>query len=94
MHFLYIMFVSPSFISHTGSDSSNYLHDDSGICHVTAILREKGDSSDVTTVCSGGGRQKQVYTSLTDALEVRILGVKSSREPSYFLLKYEGKVVL
>ena len=90
--FLCIIFVPSSFLSHSGPDTSNFLHDDPGICHVTAILREKGASRDVTTVCSGRGRQKQVYTSLTDALEVRILGVKSSREPSYFLLKYEGKI--
>ena len=82
------------YFSHSGPDTSNYLHDDTGICHVTAILREKGESSDVTTVCSGGVRQKQVYTSLTDALEVRILGSKSSREPTYFLLKYEGTLTL
>ncbi len=60
-----------------------------GVCRVTAIIREKGDTSGVT-VCGGEAREKHVYTSLSNALEIRILGV-SDINKGYFLLRFDGE---
>ena len=71
----------------TNAPSSEY-----DLCTVYAIIRER-DNHNGVTVCAGTVRNKTVYTSVSDVVEVRILGGRGSyAEIAYFLLKYEGRI--
>jgi len=41
-------------------------------------------------VCGSRARERSVYVSETNRLEVVIMSSKLDNEPVYFLLKYEG----
>ena len=44
-----------------------------------------------TTVCGGNERERYVYTSVTNSVELRIVGKASPERGEMFLFKYEGK---
>ena len=62
------------------------------VCHAYAILREN-DPLRSNTICSGKSREAQVYSSLSNVLEVRIIGgsTEQTKGTRYFILKYKGK---
>ena len=71
---------------HGGWKHTNMVSD-TGVCHVTAIIREKGNGDDRgATVCGGVGRRRHVYTSSSHAVEVRVMGSAQG----FFLLGYQG----
>ena len=47
-------------------------------------------ASDVT-ICGSLNRQKSVYISETNRIEVQIMSFKMETKPVYFTLKYDGK---
>lgn len=61
-------------------------------CHVYVILKESEAGRSVTT-CGGQERIKQIYTSTSNAVEIRVLTGVSSKS-RYFVIKYEGKRLL
>ena len=59
---------------------------------LTFALPEPNSSEPPQTICGGNIRERQVYLSTTETVEVRMY--KSSQNlPKRFLLKYEGKNV-
>ena len=65
------------------------------ICHVFAVVKEEtGRPSE--TICSTDERRTVVFTSLTNLVEVRLIGNKRIQQAStkenqiYFLVEYEG----
>ena len=62
-------------------------------CRVYATVKEESVGKSFT-VCGGDGRQRHVYTSLTNTVEVRIVGKPSTADGrDHFLLQYEGECV-
>ena len=59
----------------------------SEVCHAYAILRETSPEQRLT-VCNGRERRRHVYTSLSNTVEIRILGSNKGR---HFLLEYQSK---
>ena len=60
------------------------------ICHAYAILREKQPTRSIT-ICGGTQRQKNVYTSISHQVEIRILRSQSNNKGRYFVIKYQSK---
>ena len=60
------------------------------LCRVYATLRERSPGRSVT-VCGGRQRERHVYTSDTNVVELRILHNQAANEPVYFLFRYRGK---
>ena len=58
-------------------------------CHVYVILKESAAGRSVT-VCGGQERDKQIFTSTSNSVEVRVLTGASSKS-RFFLLRYEGE---
>ncbi|ELT97826.1 hypothetical protein CAPTEDRAFT_217222 [Capitella teleta] len=67
---------------------TNSISDDREICEVYASVREK-DKSRPTTVCSTSERVTHAYSSVSHAVEVRMLGSQPKDEAEYFFLRYE-----
>lgn len=61
-------------------------------CHAYAIIRER-DPTRTNTICSGEQRERHIYMSLSDTVEIRVLPIQGSTKRRYFLLKYEGLCV-
>lgn len=57
------------------------------ICQVLAVIKENAIKSS-ETICASISRNKWVYTSVTNSMEIRIV---SKNKNSYFLLEYEGE---
>ena len=57
------------------------------------MIKEKSVARS-TVVCSGKERVKHVYLSSNNSIEVSVVGDRPSKELRYFLLKYEGELVL
>ena len=64
-------------------------HDMTG-CRVYATVREQGVARSVT-VCGGQARYKHIYTSITNMIEIRIVGQDSTQSQQHFLLEYRGE---
>lgn len=58
-----------------------------GPCEAYATFKESNGKQS-TTLCGSRIREKQVYSSLTNRVQVTIL---TRSDPKYFLLKYHGK---
>lgn len=57
-------------------------------CHAYAILRETEPTRSIT-VCGSVMRERNVYTSISDSVEIRVLRNQFSvNKGKYFLLKY------
>lgn len=57
---------------------------------MAAVIRENSDPRGIT-VCGGDGRERNVFTSVSHVVEIRMLGQQSASEDGgYYLLKYEG----
>lgn len=65
---------------------------DSQICHQYALVTEKLSTTENGRVCGGDRREKHVYTSRTNTIEIRIITKKNVETDRnfYFLLRYEG----
>ena len=58
---------------------------------MTAVIRETTDTRGIR-VCGGDGRERDVYTTVTNAVEVRMRGPQSrSTEGGHYLMKYTGR---
>lgn len=81
--------------------------DDADVCHVYARIRqlpppprvvsgnevESGGRSGEVTVCAGRVRERPVFVSDTERVEVTIVTAASrtnDEDPAYFLLRYSG----
>ena len=71
---------------------TNSASNDYDICHVYAVIRERSRPKGLT-VCGGQERERHIYTSVGHAVEIRVLGTSTDKDPPYFLLKYEGKMM-
>ena len=58
-------------------------------CQVYAIIKEASNERE-TAVCGGSQRERAVYTSTGEAVDVRITGLSTPDQQVYFVLKYEG----
>ena len=58
-------------------------------CIAYAILREKAESKTLT-VCGGKKAKGHIYESVSDTLDVIILGNPSAEPSKHFLLHYKG----
>lgn len=67
----------------------------SDVCVVYATIRD-GNGQLTQTVCGGiGKRLSHVFTSVSNSLEVRLVGkLQQSKAEGYFLLKYAGLFTL
>jgi len=75
------------------SDGVSGLANGGSMCHVYAKVTETGTTSasaSEITICGSRSRQRVVYVSETNRLEIVITSFKLDDEPVYFLLKYEG----
>ncbi len=61
----------------------------SGICHIYANIKERTMAGSVT-VCGGDQRERTIYTSETDSVQIEVANMKLSKNVAYFLFKYEG----
>lgn len=59
------------------------------VCHVYAIIKEAA-ASNSETICAGSLRVQEVYTSITNVVEVRLVAARRDKPKGNFLLKYEG----
>ena len=76
------------------SDAASGMASGGSMCHVYAKVTETGSpsaSASEITICGSRSRQRSVYISETNRLEIVITSFKMDDEPVYFLLKYEGK---
>lgn len=58
-------------------------------CTVYASIKESSKERR-TTLCGGRLREKPVYTSSSNTLDIEITGVSTPGQQLYFILKYEG----
>ena len=66
------------------------------VCHAYAILRETDPTRSIT-VCGSTMRERNVYTSVSDTVDVRVLRSPTNSKMSkgkYFLLKYDCEYLL
>lgn len=64
---------------------------DSGtVCQVYAMITEVAASTDIT-VCGGEQRQRMVYLSETNSIDIQVVTITDEDHHGHFLLKYEGK---
>ena len=70
----------------------NYALADTGICYQYAIVTEKTSTTRNIRVCGGTDRERNIYTSRTNALEIRIITRNNveSDKVYHFALKWEG----
>ena len=62
----------------------------SHLCHIFAQIREASTHSNVV-VCAGQRQREQiVYTSESNTVKVELINVKTSPQPTYFLIKFQG----
>lgn len=64
--------------------------DSGSVCHVYARLQEPTLES-ATTVCGGRVRQRSVYISETNQVEVCVMNFRLNDEQVFFLINYEGR---
>ena len=57
---------------------------------VYAKIREEGVASEIT-ICGGRTRQRSVYVSETNEIDVMMLTSRDDTNPVYFVLKYDGE---
>ncbi len=62
------------------------------VCHVYAIVKETAASRS-ETICAGTQRQKLIYSSQTNIVEVRLV-VNKQDELGHFLIQYEGMTIV
>ena len=55
-----------------------------------AIIKERAVGS-ALTLCAGDERFRHLYTSTTNAVEIRIFTKKKMEREAYFVLKYDGQ---
>ena len=67
---------------------SNSRHHD--LCYEVAVIKE-GPSKRSLTVCSGEPREKVVYVSSTNMIEVYFVSRRLLTTLGAFLMKYEGR---
>ena len=61
------------------------------ICMVYAIIKESSGGQ-TRTVCGGKSRETNIYSSVTNSVEVRIISKRTSGEDDFkFMLYYNGK---
>lgn len=66
------------------------------ICHIYAVLKDSFVSNDGpgTLVCGGESRETLVLTSMAKEVQISMKKLNSpSRDPIYFLIKYEGRFI-
>ena len=66
--------------------------DDSGICLVYAIIQEHEGGTHIN-VCRGIHRERNVYISETNEVQVQVFSDPETADAGYFLLKYDGKIL-
>lgn len=59
-------------------------------CHKYAEIRERPNTRE-TVVCGGESRNKNIFVSSSNKLEIRLQRYASPKKSAYFLLKFEGK---
>ena len=59
-------------------------------CHKYALIKETNLAQD-TPICAGRERERNVYVSKGNRVEVVLVRPDSGQEGGQFLLKYEGK---
>ena len=64
--------------------------DSATVCQVYAIINERAASTDVT-VCGGDRRQRMVYLSESNSIEIKVMTITDDERHGHFLLKYEGR---
>jgi len=74
----------------TGDDASASHH--GRPCYQYAILTEKWSMTRHVRVCGGEQRERNIYTSRTNSVEIRIVTKKNveSEKEFFFLLQFEG----
>ena len=60
-----------------------------GDCQVYAIIKET-DKARETAVCGDSHRQRNIYTSSTESVEISVTATSTPDKQIYFLLKYDG----
>ncbi len=58
-------------------------------CHKYALIKEHASARE-TVVCGGEQREKNVYMSVGNVVEIEITSYPSPQKAAHFLLKYEG----
>ncbi len=58
-------------------------------CHKYAVIKERASARE-TVVCGGEQREKVVYISAGNVVEITITSYSSPKKAAHFLLKYEG----
>ncbi len=61
------------------------------LLQVYAKIRELGIVSEIT-VCGGQSRERGVYVSETNEIDIMMLTSRDETNPIYFVLKYEGEL--
>lgn len=59
-------------------------------CQQYVRIEEK-DVARSTIVCGGERREKNVYISVTNEVQIQVMNRRTIGQPHYFLLKYNGK---
>ncbi len=59
-------------------------------CQQYAKIEEKSIQRS-TIVCGGDRREKNIYISLTNEVEIQIMNRKAMGRPQYFMLRYKGR---
>ena len=70
---------------------SELLTSDPSVCYELASIREKGHSSKTILTCGTDQRQKNVYISETNEIEIRFVDRLTLRNLGKFLVQHEGK---
>ena len=73
-----------------GSVSTRGQTDSDTLCYKYATIREPQTSRE-TVVCGGEERERVVYISVTNKVQVEIAKYISPKKDSHFLLKYKGE---
>ena len=71
----------------------NSAGDQTHVCTVYAIVKETVSGGQTRTVCGGKYREANVYLSLTNSLEIRVIGKRQKDDDDNvsFMLRYEGE---
>ena len=66
--------------------------EDTGICYQYALVTEKTSSTRSIRVCGGKVRERNIYLSRTNSIEIRIITRNNveSDKINHFALKWEG----
>ena len=90
--YIFSMFTCEFCPQHSSWEEDNWSAGSSSSCPIYAVFKE-ATAVEYLRVCGNRDREKHVYTSTSNHLEVHIVNMQEKPSGSSFMLKYKGNFV-